>query len=422
METRTVVKDGPPEAEETMNRNQTKKTSRFKRRSELSVTSDGNPQEVYVIHLSAVLLNPRDCPQLVDFILDKPVIMVEIGVVYNKGTKSCGPREVIEDPEIDWDDLDITQQVPRHVTLANGTARVYGVLSRSFSCQLESQKVTLRALLLGQKRISLTTDIQDDKEYSLRDVTEMFNCFMSENTGRSKKTSAIRKVSATSRNRKSSFEEHDGKDGDTDSRSSRLISAYLADDSYKIGKDIVRKLSVEEKVLKRSDNETKISTTVTEEEIRITPPNGMSEEARRKSSLKSDRQRFEDKKLKKEERRKKSSKEENSRRHSVGDQRRKNVRKVTPHCKIMVTAPGTTCYKEPALSQLEEEDERRFSIATERSDNLYSSTCSLPRRISSSIGYSPVPGYHFDPITELSCEEDGCQRKRREKQRSVSCS
>ena len=89
---------------------QTKKTSRFKRRSELSVTSDGNPQEVYVIHLSAVLLNPRDCPQLVDFILDKPVIMVEIGVVYNKGTKSCGPREVIEDPEIDWDDLDITQQ------------------------------------------------------------------------------------------------------------------------------------------------------------------------------------------------------------------------------------------------------------------------------------------------------------------------
>ena len=89
---------------------QTKKTSRFKRRSELSVTSDGNPREVYVIHLSAVLLNPRDCPQLVDFILDKPVIMVEIGVVYNKGTKSCGSREVIEDPEIDWDELDITQQ------------------------------------------------------------------------------------------------------------------------------------------------------------------------------------------------------------------------------------------------------------------------------------------------------------------------
>ena len=88
----------------------------------------------------------------------------------------------------------------------------------------------------------------------------------------------------------------------------------------------------------------------------------------------------------------------------------------------VLSAPGTTCYKEPALSQLEEEDERRFSIATERSDNLYSSTCSLPRRISSSIGYSPVPGYHFDPITELSCEEDGCQRKRREKQRSVSCS
>ena len=76
-------------------------------------------------------------------------------------------------------------------------------------------------------------------------------------------------------------------------------------------------MSIEEKVLKRSDNETKISTKVTEEEIRITPPNGMPEEARRKSSLKSDRQRFEDKKLKKEERRKKSSKEENSRLRSL---------------------------------------------------------------------------------------------------------
>lgn len=89
---------------------QVKKTSRFKRRSELSVTSDDNPRQVYVIHLSAVLLNPRDCPQLVDFILDKPVIMVEIGVMINKGGKSCGPKKVIMDPEIDWDGLDITQQ------------------------------------------------------------------------------------------------------------------------------------------------------------------------------------------------------------------------------------------------------------------------------------------------------------------------
>lgn len=89
---------------------QVKKTSRFKRRSELSVTSDVNPRQVYVIHLSAVLLNPRDCPQLVDFILDKPVIMVEIGVMINKNGKSCGPKKVIMDPEIDWDGLDITQQ------------------------------------------------------------------------------------------------------------------------------------------------------------------------------------------------------------------------------------------------------------------------------------------------------------------------
>lgn len=89
---------------------QVKKTSRFKRRSELSVTSDDNPRQVYVIHLSAVLLNPRDCPQLVDFILDKPVIMVEIGVMINKKGKSCGPKKVIMDPEIDWDGLDITQQ------------------------------------------------------------------------------------------------------------------------------------------------------------------------------------------------------------------------------------------------------------------------------------------------------------------------
>ena len=31
------------------------------------------------------------------------------------------------------------------------------------------------------------------------------------------------------------------------------------------------------------------------------------------------------------------------RRHSVGDQRRKNVRKVTPHCKIMVTGMYKYC-------------------------------------------------------------------------------
>ena len=32
-----------------------------------------------------------------------------------------------------------------------------------------------------------------------------------------------------------------------------------------------------------------------------------------------------------------------NRRHSVGDQRRKNVRKVTPHCKIMVTGMYNYC-------------------------------------------------------------------------------
>lgn len=89
---------------------QSRKTSRFKRRSELSVTSDDNPQQVYLIHLSAVLLNPSDCPQLVDFILDKPVIMVEVGVVVDKGGKSGGPKKIIVEPEIDWDGLDITQQ------------------------------------------------------------------------------------------------------------------------------------------------------------------------------------------------------------------------------------------------------------------------------------------------------------------------
>ncbi|XP_061171066.1 uncharacterized protein LOC133180609, partial [Saccostrea echinata] len=257
METKTVIKEGSPEIEEQTTKVQPRKTSRFKRRSELSVTSDENPHQVYLIHLSAVLLNPRDCPQLVDFILDKPVIMVEIGVVVDKAAKSRGPRKVIMDPEIDWDGLDITQQVPRRVSLSDGTARVYGVLSRSFNCQIENEKVTLNALLLGQKKISLTTDIQDDKEYSLRDVTDMFKCFMAENTGSSKKSSTIRKVSITGEVWNSS-EEQASKDPDTDSRSSRLISAYLADDGYKGGKErkeIVRKLSFEEKVLKYSDKE-----------------------------------------------------------------------------------------------------------------------------------------------------------------------
>uniref|UniRef100_A0A8W8MJS0 Uncharacterized protein n=1 Tax=Magallana gigas TaxID=29159 RepID=A0A8W8MJS0_MAGGI len=423
METRTVVKDGGQEGDDTVNRHQIKKTSRFKRRSELSVTSDDNPRQVYVIHLSAVLLNPRDCPQLVDFILDKPVIMVEIGVMINKNGKSCGPKKVIMDPEIDWDGLDITQQVPRRVSVTDGTARVYGVLSRSFNCQLENQKVTLNALLLGQKNISLTTDIQDDKEYSLLDVTEMFNCFMSENTGCTKKSSAIKKVSIASRNRRTSTEERDGKDGDSESRSSRLISAYLADDSYNAGKDIVRKVSIEEKVFKRPDKEKKVSTTVTEEEIRISPPEVSDDVPRRKLSNKGEKQRrsSEERKKKKEEKKGKNSKEEKFRRHSGGDQRIKNVRKVTPHCKIMVTEPGMCCSKEPCLSQLEEEDEGRTSMATDNSDHVYSSTCSLQRRISSSMCYSPGPGNHFDPITELSCEEDDGERKWREKQRSVSC-
>uniref|UniRef100_A0A8W8MUN6 Uncharacterized protein n=1 Tax=Magallana gigas TaxID=29159 RepID=A0A8W8MUN6_MAGGI len=374
METRTVVKDGGQEGDETVNRNQVKKTSRFKRRSELSVTSDVNPRQVYVIHLSAVLLNPRDCPQLVDFILDKPVIMVEIGVMINKNGKSCGPKKVIMDPEIDWDGLDITQQVPRRVSVTDGTARVYGVLSRSFNCQLENQKVTLNALLLGQKNISLTTDIQDDKEYSLLDVTEMFNCFMVE-------SSAIKKVSITSRNRRTPTEERDGKDGDSESRSSRLISAYLADDSYNAGKDIVRKVSIEETVFKRPDKEKWSPQLLQKKQFGF---------------------------LHRE-------------RHSGGDQRIKKVRKVTPHCKIMVTEPGVCCFKEPCLSQLGEEDEGRTSMATDNSDHVYSSTCSLQRRISSSMCYSPGPGHHFDPITELSCEEDDGERKWRDKQRSVSC-
>lgn len=92
---------------------------------------------------------------------------------------------------------------------------------------------------------------------------------------------------------------------------------------------------------------------------------------------------------------------------------------LTPSC--YVSEPGVCCSKEPCLSQLEEEDEGRTSMATDNSDHVYSSTCSLQRRISSSLCYSPGPGHHFDPITELSCEEDDGERKRREKQRSVSC-
>lgn len=42
-----------------------------------------------------------------DFILDKFVIMVEIGVMINKNGKLCGLKKVIMDLEIDWDGLDI---------------------------------------------------------------------------------------------------------------------------------------------------------------------------------------------------------------------------------------------------------------------------------------------------------------------------
>uniref|UniRef100_A0A8W8MUP1 Uncharacterized protein n=1 Tax=Magallana gigas TaxID=29159 RepID=A0A8W8MUP1_MAGGI len=382
METRTVVKDGGQEGDDTVNRHQVKKTSRFKRRSELSVTSDDNPRQVYVIHLSAVLLNPRDCPQLVDFILDKPVIMVEIGVMINKKGKSCGPKKVIMDPEIDWDGLDITQQVPRRVSVTDGTARVYGVLSRSFNCQLENQKVTLNALLLGQKNISLTTDIQDDKEYSLLDVTEMFNCFMVE-------SSAIKKVSITSRNRRTSTEESDGKDGDSESRSSRLISAYLADDSYNAGKDIVRKVSIEETVFKRPDKEKWSPQLLQKKQFGF---------LHRKSAMTS---------LVGSCPIKAKNKDTTFRGRSEDKKRQKE--------------PGVCCFKEPCLSQLEEEDEGRTSMATDNSDHVYSSTCSLQWRIFSSMCYSPGPGHHFDPITELSCEEDDGERKWREKQRPVSC-
>lgn len=44
--------------------------------------------------------------------------------------------------------------VPRRLSLSNGTTRVYGVLSRSFNCQLGNEKVTLNALLLGQKKVT----------------------------------------------------------------------------------------------------------------------------------------------------------------------------------------------------------------------------------------------------------------------------
>lgn len=125
-------------------------------------------------------------------------------------------------------------------------------------------------------------------------------------------SSAIKKVSIASRNRRTSTEERDGKDGDSESRSSRLISAYLADDSYNAGKDIVRKVSIEEKVFKRPDKEKKVSTTVTEEEIRISPPEVSDDVPRRKLSNKGEKQRrsSEERKKKKEEKKGKNSKEE----------------------------------------------------------------------------------------------------------------
>ncbi|XP_048766341.2 uncharacterized protein LOC125673696 [Ostrea edulis] len=421
VETRTIVKEDSPDLGDTGTKMQSRKTSRFKRRSELSVTSDDNPQQVYLIHLSAVLLNPSDCPQLVDFILDKPVIMVEVGVVVDKGGKSGGPKKIIVEPEIDWDGLDITQQVPRRLSLSNGTTRVYGVLSRSFNCQLGNEKVTLNALLLGQKQISLTTDIQDDKEYSLRDVTDMFKCFMAENTGNSKKISTIRKVSFAERIRNNSGEDYDGKEADTDSRSSRLISAYLADDSVRqhvqTGKEILRKVSVGETVITLPDKEsvTIISKSIKEEKIRSSPPETESQSHQKRQR----RYSLEEKLVSKEK--KKIANENVHRRHSVGDQRRKNVRKVTPHCKVLVTEPGAWCAKDPELSELEEEEnERRLSTVTDTSDNVYASTCSLQRKISSSVDYFPLSGSYFDPITELSCEEDDGDRKKRDKQRSVS--
>ncbi|XP_062581491.1 uncharacterized protein LOC134243275 [Saccostrea cucullata] len=72
-----------------------------------------------------------------------------------------------------------------------------------------------------------------------------------------RESSTIRKVSISGEVWNPS-DEQSAKDPDTDSRSSRLISAYLADDSYRAGKErkeIVRKVSIEEKVLKYSDKD-----------------------------------------------------------------------------------------------------------------------------------------------------------------------
>lgn len=90
--------------------------------------------------------------------------------------------------------------------------------------------------------------------------------------------STIRKVSFAERIRNNSGEDYDGKEADTDSRSSRLISAYLADDSVRqhvqTGKEILRKVSVGETVITLPDKEsvTIISKSIKEEKIRSSPP------------------------------------------------------------------------------------------------------------------------------------------------------
>jgi hypothetical protein len=85
-------------------------------------------------------------------------------------------------------------------------------------------------------------------------------------------------VSFSERIRNNSVEDREGKEPDTDSRSSRLISAYLADDSVRqlmqAGNEIRRKISIEKKVMKLPDKEsvTKISKSITEEKVRNSPP------------------------------------------------------------------------------------------------------------------------------------------------------
>lgn len=71
-------------------------------------------------------------------------------------------------------------------------------------------------------------------------------------------------------------------------------------------------MSIEEKVFKRPDKEKKVSTTVTEEEIRISPPEVSDDVPRRKLSNKGEKQRrsSEERKKKKEEKKGKNSKEE----------------------------------------------------------------------------------------------------------------